>query len=137
MLEKFASFPHEARAKWRVARVHEIDLPRISVRDQGWSLVNRAVTIDTGDRGGVARLAVKHAVAMNVDVKMAIAALHPVRQMHVFQVNRFGKPPRIVVFDLVVVQIEQIAFAIVFEDRAEDPAVSVIIGKLRVLKLRI
>ena len=34
-------------------------------------------------------------------------------------------------------QIEQIAFAILLEDGAEDPAVAVIIGELRVLELRI
>ena len=34
-------------------------------------------------------------------------------------------------------QIEQVAFAIVFEDGAEDPAVAVIIGELGVLQLRI
>src|SRR5216110_3412292 len=44
---------------------------------------------------------------------------------------------RIVIFDLVVVEIEQVALPIVFENRAEDPAVSVIIGELGVLKLRI
>src|SRR5947208_15025559 len=43
---------------------------------------------------------------------------------------------RIVIFDLVVVEIEQVALPIVFENRAEDPAVSVIIGELGVLKLR-
>ena len=44
---------------------------------------------------------------------------------------------RIVILDLVVVEIEQVALPIVFENRAEDPAVSVIIGELGVLKLRI
>src|SRR6266403_2913770 len=42
---------------------------------------------------------------------------------------------RIVIVDLVVVEIEQVALPIVFENRAEDPAVSVIIGELGVLKL--
>src|SRR5438034_2658595 len=44
---------------------------------------------------------------------------------------------RIVIVDLVVVEIEQVALPIMFENRAEDPAVSVIIGELGVLKLRI
>ena len=74
---------------------------------------------------------------MNVDIEMAIAALHPMREMHVFQVNGFGELPRIVVVDLVVIEIEEVAFAIVFENRAKNPAVSVIIGELGVLKLRI
>ncbi len=68
---------------------------------------------------------------------MAIAALHPVGEMNIFQVNCFRELPRIAVVDLVIVEIEQVAFAIVFEDCAEDPAVSVIIGKLGVFELRI
>ena len=100
-----------------------------------WSIC--AVTIDAGDRGRVARLAVEHAVAVHIDIEMAIDALHSVREMHVFQMNCLGEFLRIIVRDLVVVEIEQVAFAIVFEDRAKDPAVSVIIGKLRVLQLRI
>ena len=65
--------------------------------------IDRAVAIDAGDRRGVARFAVELAVAVNIDVEMAIGALHSVREMHVFQVNRFRKFLRIVVRNLVVV----------------------------------
>ena len=95
------------------------------------------MTIDARDRGRVARLAIKHAVAVNVDIKMAVAALHPVREVHVFQVHCFCKFPRIVIADLVVIEIEQVAFAIVFENRAEHPAVPMVISKLCVFELRI
>ena len=44
---------------------------------------------------------------------------------------------RIVVRDDVVLVVEQIAVAVALEDGAEIPAVAVIIGKLRVLELRI
>ncbi len=88
-------------------------------------------------RGRVARLAVKLAVAVDVDFEMAIDALHAAREMDVFQMHRFGEFLRIVVRDLVVVQIEQVAFAILLEDGAEDPAVAVVVGELRVLQLRI
>ena len=74
---------------------------------------------------------------MHIDVEMAIAALHSVREMHVLQMNGLRKFLRIVMRDHVVIQIEQVAFAIVFEDGAKNPAVSVIIGELRVLQLRI
>ena len=68
-------------------------------------------------------------------IEVAIAALHSLREMHVFQMHRFREFAPIVPIDLVVVEIEQVAFAIVLENRAEDPAVSVIIGKLGVLEL--
>ena len=74
---------------------------------------------------------------MNIDIEMAIAALHPMREMHVFQVHGFRKLPRIVVVDLVVIEIEEVAFAIVFENRAKNPPVSVIIGELGVFELGI
>ena len=54
-------------------------------------LINRAVAIDAIDRRGVARFAVKLAVAVNVVVEMAIGALHSVREMHVLQMNRLGE----------------------------------------------
>ena len=57
--------------------------------------------------------------------------------MHVLQVDRLREFLRIVVRDLVVVEVEQVAFAILLEDRAENPAVAVVIGELRVLQLRI
>ena len=38
--------------------------------------------------------------------------------------------------DLVVVLVQPVAFAIVFEDGAEDPAVAVEIGELGLLQLR-
>ena len=39
--------------------------------------------------------------------------------------------------DLVILEIEQVAFTIVFENRTKYPAVSVIIGELGVFELRI
>ena len=71
------------------------------------------MTIDAGDGGRVARLAVKIAVAVHVEVEVAIAALHPAREVDVFEVNRLGEFLWIVVRDLRVAEVEQIAFAIV------------------------
>ena len=95
------------------------------------------MAIDARDRGRVARFAVKHAVAMNIDIEVAVSALHAVREMHIFQVHGFCEFFRIVVVDRVVVEIEQVAFAIVFENRAKDPAVPMVVGELGVLELRI
>ena len=39
--------------------------------------------------------------------------------------------------NLLVLKIEQVAFAILFEDSAKDPAMTVIIGELRILQFRI
>ena len=115
--------------------VKEIDLPRVSRSDQRRPLRDGAMTIDAGDGGRVARLAVKLAVAVHVSEKMAIDALHPAREVHVFEVHRFGEFLRIIKRDRVIGEIEQHAFAVVFEDGAKDPAVSVVIGKLGVLQL--
>ena len=95
------------------------------------------MTIDAGDRGGVARLTVKLAVAVHIGEEMAVGALHSFGEMNILQMDGLGKLVRIFVRDFVVLQIEQIAFAIVFEDSAKDPAVPVVVGELRVLQLRI
>ena len=95
------------------------------------------MTIDARDGRSIARLAIKHPVAMNIDIEMAIRALHPVGEMHIFQVHGFAELLQIVVVDLVFVDIEQIPFAIVFEDGPENPAMTVIISKLSVFQLRI
>ena len=42
------------------------------------------MAINAIDGGGVARLTVEHAIAMYIQVEVAIAALHPVREMDVF-----------------------------------------------------
>ena len=57
--------------------------------------------------------------------------------MHIFQMHCLREFLRIIIVDLVVIEIEQGAFTIVFENRAKDPAVSVIIGELGVFELRI
>jgi hypothetical protein len=137
LLEKLVAFPDEPRAPGRVARVQQIISARISRRNQRRALIHRAVAINTIDRRRVARLAVEHPVAMHILLEVAVRALHPFRQMHVFQVDRLGELLRVVVGDFVVAQIKQVAFAIVLEDRAENPAVSVVVGKLGVLELRI
>ena len=109
----------------------------VAARDQRWAFVDCSVAIDAVDGGRVARLAVKHAVAVHIEIEMAIPALHPFGEVHILQMDRLGEFVPIVVVDLVVLEIEQIAFAIVFENRTEDPAMSVIIGELGVLELRI
>ena len=95
------------------------------------------MAIDAFDGRGVARLAVKLAVAVHVGEKMAIAALHSVRKVDVLQVNGLGEFLGIVIRDRAIAEVEQVAFAILFENGAKDPAVTVIIGKLGVLELRI
>ena len=46
--------------------------------------MDRPVAIDACDCRGIARLPVKHSVAVNIDKEVAIAALHPFREVHVF-----------------------------------------------------
>ncbi len=137
LLEKLCPFPDEPRSPWSVAVVRQIDLAGVAGSNQRRPLINRAVAIDAIDRRRVARLAIKLAVSVDILFEMAIRALHSIGEMHVLQVNCLGELVGIVVRDFVVAQIEQIAFAIVFEDGAENPAVTVVIGKLRVLEFRI
>src|ERR1043166_3076583 len=137
LLVKLRAFPNEPRSPRGVAVVREIDLTRIAGGDQGWALIHGPVALKRIDRGPVARFAIKLPVAVHIFLEMAVRALHSVREVDVFEVNRLGEFIRIVVWNLVVAQIEQIAFAIVLEDRAENPAVAVVIGKLGVLQLRI
>ena len=95
------------------------------------------MAIDAVDRCRIARLAIKLPVSMHIYFEMAIRALHSMREMDVLQVDCLRKLVGIVVRDLVVAEIEQIAFAIVLEDRAKNPAMPVVIGKLGVLELGI
>ena len=74
---------------------------------------------------------------MNVHVKMAVGALHPVAKMLVLEMNGLGELLRVVERDDVVIAVAQIALAIVLEYRAENPAVAVVIGELRVRQLRV
>ena len=96
---------------------------------------NRAVTIDAIDFDRVAGFAVELAVAVAVLLEVAVDAVHPFFQMDVFEVHRFLELIGIVERDLLVVLVEQVAFAVVLEDGAEDPAMAVEVGKLRVLQL--
>ena len=84
LLPELRSFPPESRTKCGVARVEQVNATCITCRDKGGSLTNRAMAIDAGGGRGIPRFAVEHAVAVDVDIEMAIAALHPVREMHVF-----------------------------------------------------
>jgi len=68
---------------------------------------------------------------------MAVHALHAVREMLVLEMNRLGEFLRVVMGNDVFLAVAQIAFAIMFEHRAENPAMTVIIGELRVRQLRI
>ena len=63
--------------------LQQIDLAGVTGSDQRRALVDRAMTIDASDRGRVARLAVKLAVAVNIGEEVAVDALHPMREMHV------------------------------------------------------
>ena len=84
LLPKFVSLPSKARPERRVAGIQQIDLAGVAARNQCWPLIDRPVTIDACDCRGIARLAVKHSVAVNIDKEVAIAALHTVREVHVF-----------------------------------------------------
>src|SRR5271165_1973839 len=51
--------------------------------------------------------------------------------------DRLAEFLRVIVRDDLVIEIKEIASAIFLEDGAEDPAMAVVIGELRVLELRV
>ena len=98
--------------------------------DQRGFLADGAVAIDAIDFDRGARLAVDFAVAVIVLREMAIVALHAFFEMNVGEVDGFRKTIGIFEGDGVSVFVEPIAFAIVIEDGAKNPAVSVKVGEL-------
>ena len=96
--------------------------------------IDFAVAVHAVDLDGVARFAIELAVAVAVLREVAVDAMHSFFQMDVLQVHRLAEFVRIVEGTIVVFLVEQIALAIVFVDGAEDPAVAVEVGELRVLQ---
>ena len=93
------------------------------------------MAIDAIDLDCVARFSVKLAVAVAVLLEVAVNAVHPFFEMNVFEVHGLPKFVGIVERDRLVVFIEQVALAIVLEDRAEDPSMTVEVAELGVLQL--
>src|SRR6185436_3685287 len=114
-----------------MAQVHA---PAIAGGHERGPLLDGSVAIDAVDGRGSAWLAVEPAVAMNIRVEVAIDALHPVREMGVLQVDSPGKLFRIVMRDDLIVEVKQVSPAVLLEHGTENPAVSVVIGKLVVLE---
>ena len=139
-MERWKSLPFPVEAPLTPGRAQRVEIAcrqpaRRSLTSQRRALLNRAVAIDAIDFDGVARLAVQFSVAVTVLLEMAVDAMHSLFQVDVFQVHGLLEFVRIVERNLVVVGVEQIAFAVVLEDRAENPSVTVEIGELRVLEL--
>src|SRR3989475_2828314 len=103
--------------------------------DQRSLLANRAVAIDAVDFNGGAGLAVNFSVAVIVLREMAVVALHPFFEMDVSEVYGFAETVWVIKCNLLPVFVEPVSFAIVMEDRSEDPAMAMEISKLRSLQL--
>ena len=106
----------------------------------------------TADLDRVRHLAEDQAVAVAVLREMAVGALHALLGMDVHHMNRLAELLtdrreighaglaeflRIVGRDDLAIRVEQIAGAVALVDRAEIPAMAVIIGELGVLGLQI
>ena len=99
--------------------------------------LNGAVAIHAIDLDGVTRFSVEFAVAVAVLLEVAVDAVHSLFQMDVFEVHRLPELVGIVERNRLVILIEQVAFAIVLECCAENPAMAVEVGKLGVLQLAV
>ena len=89
------------------------------------------MAIDAINLHGRARFAVNFAVAVIVLREVAIVALHAFFEMNVREMHRFRKAIGIFEGDRLSILVEPIAFAVVIEDGAKNPAVSVKVRKLR------
>ncbi len=105
--------------------------------DQRGPALDRAVAIGAVHLDGVARLAVELAVAVAVLGEVAVDAVHAFFQMDVLQLHGLLQLLLVGERDDVAVLVEQIAVAVLLEDGAEDPAVAVEVGELRVLQLAV
>src|SRR6266568_1397483 len=114
-----------------------MDFSAITRGDQCRSLLDRSMAIDALDGCGGSGLTVEIAVAMHIGKKMAIDALHASVQMNIFEMDRFGELLRRIRRNNLIIQIQQVAFAVLLENSAENPAVPMIVGELRVLQFRI
>src|ERR1700730_3574679 len=99
--------------------------------DERGFLSNGAVAIDAIDFDSGARLGVDFAVPVIVLREVAIIALHTFFEMEVGKMDGFQETVGVFKGHGISVFVEPIAFAIVIEDGAEDPAVPVEIGELR------
>src|SRR5260370_21649697 len=148
-LPLFTLFGHRALEYFAVARFESAHPPgctqRIEVsaafrrgrarRDQRSLLANRTVAIDAVDFDGGARLAVDFPVAVIVLREMAVAALHSFLEIDVGEVDGFAETVGIVERDLLAFLVEPIPFAVVVNNRAEDPTMAVEISELRGFQL--
>ena len=130
--------------------------------EQGWVIIRRAVAIFAADFDGIGNFPINKSVAMAILRKVAIGALQPFFRVNIHHMDRFsgiGAGLYELAFSglaeflgivgvndmrgfgavgrLLALCIEQIAFTVTLEDRAEIPAVSVIVGELRVFQARI
>jgi len=90
------------------------------------------VAIDATDLDGGTRLIIEYARAVTVLSEMAIDAVHAFFKMDVLQVDGLLKLVRVVSRDDAVGGVQQIAFAVLFIDVFEHPAMAVRIGTLHV-----
>ena len=138
-LEEFAVAPFEAARAPRRAQRFEVRAARGSRgagRDQRRARVNRAVAIDAIEFDGGARLAVEFSVAVAVLLEVAIHALHAFLEMDVREVHGFLEFLGIL-GTTILFSVEQVALAVALEHGAEEPAVAVKIGELRVCQFRV
>ena len=96
-----------------------------------------AVAVGAGDLDRRLHLAIDMAVAVSVIGEMAVDAMHAEIDMDRVEMHRLLEFLRVVGRDDVVGVVEQVALAVAFVDGAEIPAVSVVVGELGVLELRV
>jgi hypothetical protein len=109
-------------------------VPPLPDGDEGGALAHGAVAVDAGDGCDGAWLDVEQSVAVGIIVEVTVHALHAAGEVDVFEVHGLFEFVGVVVRDFLVLKGEQIAFAVFFEHGAEDPAVTVVVGKLRLLE---
>src|SRR6266446_277331 len=93
-------------------------------------MANRAVTVDAANLNRRSGLVVKDAVTMGVISRMTVNAVHSFLEMNVIEMDCFRESIRIVRRDDRVLRVQQVPFAIAFEDLSKHPAVTVKVREL-------
>src|SRR3989442_11191088 len=103
--------------------------------DEARTRADGAVAVDAVNFNGSAWLTIDFSVSVIVLAKVAIRALHPLREVNIGKMNGLPETVGIVKRDCLAVSVEPVAFPVVRVDSAIHPAVAMKIGELSSLKL--
>ena len=106
-------------------------------RNECRRLLRRAVAVLTRNLDRGPPIAIQLARSVHVLDEVAVDAVHPFLEVDVLQVHRLLPQVRIVERNDIAVGVEEVPLAIALVDLGEHPAVTVVVGPLRLLQRRV